>query len=375
MSEGFLIRRGGTGGGQATGVCGIKAIWPEGMKCVVSSGTKKIRAGKDATEWIFMLPFAGEWTVTAGELSQTVSVAEGEIKTVSLSEGLRLLSKGVEINETLTGLLVGTTQKQSSSYTGTAPTITRGDGFITASLTKGSGNTSGGLMFNNTIDLSIYDTLHIRVTELTGAPTVWIGASTTSAFNSTSTTAALSVSDDLAVDISSLTGLKAVGFRFAMTAAGTQSVTVTDIWLEGDKEAFYLFKSGVGEVIPLTPSEQSNSSITVGTDSIITSYTASDYSVTQVRTTSKIDVTNYTKLGAKIAATAVGSGTYVFSLVLSDEAVSNGPGTLNSFDAYQKITESSTPAEYYLDISAFTGEQYVGLFGTSKATIYDIWLE
>lgn len=244
MSEGLIFKRGGTGGGQATGVCGIKASWPEGMKCVVSSGTKKIRAGKDATEWIFMLPFAGEWTVHAGELSQSVTVAEGEIKTVSLSEGLRLLSKGVETNETLTGLLVGTTQKQSSSYTGTAPTITRGDGFITASLTKGSGNTSGGLMFNNTIDLSIYDTLHIRVTELTGAPTVWIGASKTSAFNATSTTAALSVSDDLSVNISSLTGLKAVGFRFAMTAAGTQSVTVSDMWLTKPGGMLVLYSAG-----------------------------------------------------------------------------------------------------------------------------------
>ena len=340
------------------------------MKCVVSSGTKKIRAGKDATEWIFMLPFAGEWTVQAGELSQTVSVAEGEIKTVSLSDGLRLLSNGVEINETLTGLLVGTTQEQNSNYTGKAPTITRGDGFITASLTKGSGNTSGGLMFNNTIDLTIYDTLHIKVTELTGAPTVWIGTSKTAAFNSTSTTAALSVSDDLAVDISSLTGLKAVGFRFAMTAAGTQSVTVADMWLQGDKEAFYLFKQGEGAITPFRTDIESGAKCTIGTESIKMTVSNLNSGYSLIETDTAIDLTNYSTLVMHVNGFNFDRSVTGLYIAKTQSADFDNVTTT----AVKTLTDISGYGTFMLSVSSRSGAFYIGINGVWSGEIINWYL-
>ncbi len=83
------------GGGSAKGIAAVKAVWPEGYSCICYLGTKKLRAKKGVTEWIFLLPELGTWTVEATDGTETLSgsveiSAEGQAEVVELS----LIPKG-----------------------------------------------------------------------------------------------------------------------------------------------------------------------------------------------------------------------------------------------------------------------------------------
>lgn len=78
------------GGGSAKGIAAIKAVWPEGYSGICYLGTKKLRAKKGVTEWIFLLPELGTWTVEAADgtetLSESVKISvEGQTEVVELS--------------------------------------------------------------------------------------------------------------------------------------------------------------------------------------------------------------------------------------------------------------------------------------------------
>lgn len=226
MGDAFIVSRGGSGG-SAKGVAAIKATWPEGFTCVCYSGSKKLRAGRNATEWIFMLPFAGEWTVKAGELSETVTVAEGEAKNVTISDNV--LYAGNLGKDAFTF----TTQKQSSTYTGKAPTfVNNGDSF-TASITPGSVNTSGAVVFKDLIDLTGVTAINYTVTAYANKPSLWVGSSITSNFNGcTSAGVTVSKTGVISVDVSSLKGEFYVGVKMAPNAnAATSTITVSRIEL------------------------------------------------------------------------------------------------------------------------------------------------
>lgn len=84
MGEAFLTRR---GGGYA--FAQIDVEYPEGSTCTCSNGTRTLTAKTTGGKWIFNIPSAGTWTVTATdgdkEKSQSVSITtKGQIERVNL---------------------------------------------------------------------------------------------------------------------------------------------------------------------------------------------------------------------------------------------------------------------------------------------------
>lgn len=72
MGEAFITRRGGAGGGgQAYGY--IVVVYPAGSICTCTNGTKTFTAKDTSGQWVFSVPTAGNWTVTATDGSKTAS--------------------------------------------------------------------------------------------------------------------------------------------------------------------------------------------------------------------------------------------------------------------------------------------------------------
>lgn len=84
MGEAFLTRR---GGGYA--FAQIDVEYPEGSTCTCSNGTRTLAAKTTGGKWIFSIPSAGTWTVTAVDGNKTKSenvsiTTKGQIERVTL---------------------------------------------------------------------------------------------------------------------------------------------------------------------------------------------------------------------------------------------------------------------------------------------------
>ena len=77
-----------TGGGSAFAVIDVTYI--AGAICTCSNGTRTMKAKDDSGHWLFVIPKAGVWTVTAtyngGSKSETVNVSESKAYMVNISE-------------------------------------------------------------------------------------------------------------------------------------------------------------------------------------------------------------------------------------------------------------------------------------------------
>ena len=122
MGEAYLF---GTGGGVGKAVAAISVEYPENstITCVHTTGKRGKNVGTEGKA-LFILPIAGEWTVTAtnGEKSKSevVIVGEGEAKAISLAYEFIIYNGAERIPLTI--------WKNSSAQ------VTIGDDFIT---TKG----------------------------------------------------------------------------------------------------------------------------------------------------------------------------------------------------------------------------------------------
>ena len=76
------------GGGSAFAVIDVTYI--AGAICTCSNGTRTMKAKDDSGHWLFVIPKAGVWTVTAtyngGSKSETVNVSESKAYMVNISE-------------------------------------------------------------------------------------------------------------------------------------------------------------------------------------------------------------------------------------------------------------------------------------------------
>ena len=134
----------------------------------------------------------------------------------------------------------------------------------------------------------------------------------------------------------------------------------------------YLFQSGKGEIVDLTIKKQSSASINIGTESIIWSYSANEVNLGALRNTEPIDITNYSKFVVDAEITAQKTA---LSLMASTKAFDQTGESLSAAAATKTTSANSTRTKWTLDISNLTGEHYVGLRGSAKATIYDVYLE
>lgn len=99
-----MIGRTNTGGGGGGAYAFIIAAYPEGSTCTASNGSKTLRAKDTSGSYVFKIPYAGTWTVSCTDGSQTASAtvsitSEGQSESVALSYRVPLEYQEVEYLE------------------------------------------------------------------------------------------------------------------------------------------------------------------------------------------------------------------------------------------------------------------------------------
>lgn len=151
-----------SGGGSGKLFAAIGVTYPAGSTLTCTNGTKTLTAKTTSGQWVFAIPEAGTWTVTATDgtstKSQSVSITyEGQIESVTLSFSLNLLRGGVENSEVTGGLYYRKTTSENK--------ITPSDGVLVCSP---GGSYYNVLSSGNAFDVTEYNTLYVSVT-LTGS--------------------------------------------------------------------------------------------------------------------------------------------------------------------------------------------------------------
>lgn len=105
MGEAFITRRGGSGN-KVFAVIGV--TYPAGSTCTCTDGAKTLTAKDTTGKALFVIPYAGTWTVKAvsGNKSKSKAVsitAEGQVEVVTLIFETILWEAGSEQNTSLTG--------------------------------------------------------------------------------------------------------------------------------------------------------------------------------------------------------------------------------------------------------------------------------
>lgn len=141
-----MTGRTNTGGGSAFAVIDIS--YPEGAACTCSNGVRTMQAKDTSGHWMFQIPRAGEWTVTAenesSSKSETVDVEESRAYSLDFKFELILFNNGSHAPETGGWSCI---DGNKLKITANAPQYERVDA---------SGEN------NSAIDLSSYSTLHVE---------------------------------------------------------------------------------------------------------------------------------------------------------------------------------------------------------------------
>lgn len=123
MGESFITRR---GGGTPYAIIGV--AYPSGSVCTCTNGTLTLTAKDTTGRALFVIPYAGTWTVKAVNGDKTASkavsiTAEWQVVTVELIFGAILWEAGSDQNTSLTGGF-GTNNTSYVTVGGSTVTIT-----------------------------------------------------------------------------------------------------------------------------------------------------------------------------------------------------------------------------------------------------------
>ena len=116
MGSCFITRR---GGGTSKAYAAIGVTYPAGSTCTCTDGAKTLTLKNTSGQGLFIIPYAGTWTVTTTDGTNTKSesveiTTEGQIVSITLSYGLFLFDGGDK-----TGVTGGWTYKiTNSGYAG-----------------------------------------------------------------------------------------------------------------------------------------------------------------------------------------------------------------------------------------------------------------
>ena len=160
MGEGFKTRGGGGGMGKLFAAIGVE--YPAGSECSCTNGTKTLKAKDTSGKWVFAIPEAGTWTVTAtdGTNSKSVEVEiseQGQNEKVVLSYWSgELYDSGNEYSNITGGFEQYGFPSTSVSAGGS---ISKRESSIAMSV-GGKGVSASTV---NKIDLTDFNTLHVNI--------------------------------------------------------------------------------------------------------------------------------------------------------------------------------------------------------------------
>ena len=179
------------------------------------------------------------------------------------------------------------------------------------------------------------------------------------------------------------TALDTSGSAAFSVEAGTWTVTATDgtdtasesvtvavgEWVEVSLFfAFFIFKAGEGQVIPLT----AHGAATIETDYISLTNNGNSPS-SRVWTTNKLDLTNVSTIYADVNISGGDTtGNYRSGIVVHSAVLGTSAGP-HEGTAYVHFETDSTRKVVSLDVSSITGSYYVGLQGQSSGQVYNFY--
>lgn len=145
-----------SGGGSGKLFAAIGVTYPAGSTLTCTNGEKTLTAKNTSGQWVFAIPKAGTWTVTATDgtntKSQSVSITnEGQFESVELSYQLHLFKAGE-------GLASGYSIAKSGALT-----VRKSADAIT--LTRSELTTNGQAYFKPPIDCSQFTKLTVVATQ------------------------------------------------------------------------------------------------------------------------------------------------------------------------------------------------------------------
>ena len=214
----------------------IGVTYPSGSTVTCTNGSKTLKTKDTSGKAIFVIPYAGTWTVTAVKgsksTSKTVSItAEWQVETVTLMYELVLFNNGV-----VSGYAWGSSN--NNGYGGAEVS----NGLIYLYGYTGGDDTSlqpgwGEIGISSAIDLSDYSTLKVHLNKIDNAEgTAKIQVGTTALGEDTATkTVTLTAGTTTSLDISSITGSKYISL-YAISNTSTYGnmikVYFDKVWLE-----------------------------------------------------------------------------------------------------------------------------------------------
>lgn len=225
MGNCFITRRGG-GSGKLFAAIGV--TYPVGSAVTCTNGTKTLTAKTTSGQWVFAIPQAGTWTVTATDgtntKSQSVEItSEGQSVNVTLSYRLNLYTNGVEN-------VAWTTKSGLSNVVHVSKESTRLKFYTSENITGDE-----AAAYTPAIDLSSYNEVHVIGTyDSASGITIEVLNSSDSVV---ATTSVSKTSNDLTavLDVSGITETDVyVRIRVACSYPGGAVIlaTVTEVYAE-----------------------------------------------------------------------------------------------------------------------------------------------
>jgi hypothetical protein len=138
----------------------------------------------------------------------------------------------------------------------------------------------------------------------------------------------------------------------------------------------YLFKSGTGQVVGLTIGYEYNNMTDITSNYVYFKDTGAQ---AWIRSSSKIDISKYTKLCAEVTCAYNGTNDtqiYCGGLRVASSAwtTANSISTSN-YAAIGHFSTTSSRKVFNLNIASITGSYYVGISGGYGGYVYNMWLE
>lgn len=241
MGEAFITRRGGSSA-KAYAVIGV--TYPTGSTCTCTDGAKTLTAKDTTGRALFVIPYAGTWTVTAvsGSKSKSKAVSittEGQVEVVTLIFETILWEAGSDQNTSLTGGFA-TNNTSYASY------VTVGDSIVTITGNRtyfGSGSHewsySGNFYTKQKVTKGQFEYFCANITENTGTNAnnkAWLYAADQHDFTESNTLARLEIpvtTGETGIFRMPLTGITSAVLGIRVYGWNNlQTIKTNKIWLE-----------------------------------------------------------------------------------------------------------------------------------------------
>lgn len=238
MGEAFITRRGGSGN-KIFAVIGV--TYPTGSTCTCTDGAKTLTAKDTTGRALFVIPYAGTWTVKAvsGNKSKSKAVsitAEGQVETVELIFETILWEAGSDQNTSLTGGFA----VNDANY------VTVGDSIVTITGNRtyfGSGSHewsySGNFYTKSKVTKGQFEYFCANITENTGTNAnnkAWLYAADQHDFTESNTLARLEIpvtTGETGIFRMPLTGITSAVLGIRVYGWNNlQTIKTNKIWLE-----------------------------------------------------------------------------------------------------------------------------------------------